>query len=74
MELVNKGPSVTIRKTFTHKAKRAFDGRSDISKRFTRHKDERILEGLYDGSTKAEDKANAQKLGKVLDFVKKRAV
>ena len=66
--------SKMLRKTFTHKCKMAFDGRSDISKRFTRHKDERILEGLYDGSTKAEDKANAQKLGKVLDFVKKRAV
>ena len=66
--------SKMLRKTFTHKTKMAFDGRSDISKRFTRHKDERILEGLYDGSTEAEDKANAQKLGKVFNFVKKRAV
>ena len=43
-----------LRKTYTHKCKAAFDGRSDIAKRFTRHKTEEVLEGLYDGVTREE--------------------
>ena len=67
--------SKMLRKTYTHKCKLAFDGRSDIAKRFTRHKDEKILEGLYDGDTasRSEVHENSAELGKVLDFVKRRA-
>ena len=65
--------SKMLRKTFVHKTKTAFDGRSDIAKRFTRHKDEAILEGLYDGATREEVHQNSVELGKVLNFVKRRA-
>jgi integrase len=65
--------SKMLRKTFTHKAKRAFDGRSDIAKRFTRHTNEDILEGRYDGVTREEIHQNSTELAVVLDFVKKRA-
>jgi len=64
--------SKMLRKTFTHKAKRAFDGRSDIAKRFTRHSNEDILEGRYDGATREEVQQNSTELAEVLDFVKKR--
>ena len=64
--------SKMLRKTFTHKCKLALDGRSDIAKRHTRHKDERVLEGDYDGSTRAEHHESAQKIAKVFDFVKRR--
>ena len=65
--------SKMLRKTFVHKTKTAFEGRSDIAKRFTRHKDEKILEGLYDGATREEVHQNSAELGKVLNFVKRRA-
>jgi len=65
--------SKMLRKTFTHKTKRAFDGRSDIAKRFTRHKSEALLEGRYDGVTREEVHQNSTELAVVLDFVKRRA-
>ena len=65
--------SKMLRKTFVHKTKSAFDGRSDIAKRFTRHKTEAILEGLYDGATREEVHQNSVELGRVLNFVKRRA-
>ncbi|MDA0712488.1 MAG: hypothetical protein O2897_00670 [bacterium] len=65
--------SKMLRKTFTHKAKMAFGGRSDMAKRFTRHKTEAILEGVYDGTTREEVHQNATELGKVLMFNKRRA-
>ena len=65
--------SKMLRKTYTHKCKAAFDGRSDIAKRFTRHKTEEVLEGLYDGVTREEVQQNSTELGVVLDFVKRRA-
>ena len=65
--------SKMLRKTYTHKCKSAFDGRSDIAKRFTRHKTEEILEGRYDGVTREEIHQNSTELGVVLDFVKRRA-
>ena len=66
---------VEMKKRLGLSAKLAFDGRSDIAKRFTRHKDEKILEGLYDGDTasRSEVHENSAELGKVLDFVKRRA-
>ena len=51
-----------------------FEGRSDISKRHTRHKSQEILEGTYDGNTRKEKHESAEKLAKVIDFVKRRAV
>ena len=67
--------SKMLRKTYTHKMKTAFGGRSDIAKRFTRHKDEKILEGLYDGDTASREEVhqNSAELGKVLNFIIRRA-
>ncbi|GEM_PF-2739940 len=62
-----------LRKTYTHMAKAAFGGRSDIAKRFTRHKSEAVLESLYDGTTREEVYKNSTQLAKVLNFVKRRA-
>ena len=65
--------SKMLRKTHTHKCKKALDGRSDIAKRHTRHKDESILEGDYDGSTPQENRESAVKIAQILPMIKLRA-
>ena len=68
-----KGFSKMLRKTFTHKCQKALEGRSDLSKRHTRHKTQQLLEGDYDGAPPSETRETAVKIAQILPMIKLRA-